>query len=98
MPAPRKQTRTQAPARQAVPLCEEVPLLSIFELALRDARRLPLVLPDEANLENGPQRHRLEAIRQHLEEDRCPVCRRWYRNALAAYGGDVSDEPDAGFR
>jgi hypothetical protein len=63
-----------------------MPLLSVLELAQRDARRLPLVLPDESSALDDEERRRLEATRRHLEQDRCPVCRRWYRNALEAYG------------
>jgi hypothetical protein len=71
-----------------------MPLLSVLELAQHDAQRLPLVLPDEAGLENTEVRRRLEATRRHLEQDRCPVCRRWYRNALAAHGAEPPPEEE----
>jgi hypothetical protein len=73
-------------ARKKAPLCERVSLLAVLELAQHDALRAPLVLPAETDVDSALERQRLEATRRHLEQERCPICRRWYRNALAAAG------------
>jgi hypothetical protein len=94
MPPPRNNPRLASVGTcKKAPLCDQVPLLSVLDLARRDAQRRPLVLPDEASLDNTEERRRLEATRRHLEQERCPVCRRWYRNALEAYGMPLEEDP-----
>lgn len=70
-------------AHQAGPLCPRVPVLSILELASRDARRRPLCLPE--NGDSPELREHLDEVRRHVHEERCPACRRWLRNATRAY-------------
>jgi len=72
-------------ALQAGPVCPRVPVLSVLELASRDARHRPLLLPDDASSERAELRAHLELVRRHVHEERCPTCRRWYRNATIAY-------------
>ncbi len=72
-------------ALQAGPVCPRVPVLSVLELVSRDARRRPLLLPDDGPAERPELRAHLDLVRRHVHEERCPTCRRWYRNATIAY-------------
>jgi len=67
-------------ASPAEPLytCGRFPVLAICEKAHRDQTGRALCL----NSLDFPA----EAIRHHLEVERCPVCCRWYANALREYG------------
>jgi hypothetical protein len=78
------QAQPGAPA-QAGPLCPRVPVLSVLELASRDARRRPLCLPEDRPNDSAQLREHLEQARRHVHEERCAVCLRWYRNATHAY-------------
>lgn len=85
MTRPRPLTSLTQDALQAGPLCPHVPVLSILELASRDVRQRPLCLGEErAGDHPGLQEH-FDQVRHHLQVDRCPVCRRWYRNATHSY-------------
>jgi hypothetical protein len=60
-------------------------VLSVLELASRDARRRPLCLPEDRPGDSPELREHLDRVRRHVHEERCPVCLRWYRNATNAY-------------
>jgi hypothetical protein len=79
-----------APAQssQAPASCGKFAVLAVLELAYRDRAGRPLHLPDQ-DLET-------EALRHHLQAERCPVCRRWYRNAVRAYDADADAARDPG--
>jgi hypothetical protein len=72
--------------------CPQVPVLSILELASRDHRQRPLTLFEEIPGESAAVTAHLDEVRRHLEEERCPICRRWYRNASHAYQTTLKEQ------
>ena len=72
-------------ALQAGPLCPRISVLSIFELASRDARRRPLCFSELELGDASTALSHLDEVQRHVHEERCPTCRRWYRNARIAY-------------
>jgi hypothetical protein len=56
-----------------------------MELASRDVRQFPLLLPEPQPHECPEVDQHLEEVRHHLHEERCLICLRWYRNARRAY-------------
>jgi hypothetical protein len=66
------------------PTCGQFPVLAILELACRDSRQRPLLLSGDLETDD---------LRRHLEEERCPLCLRWYHNACRAYQASVSTLP-----
>jgi hypothetical protein len=59
------------------PSCDRYPPLPVLELAHRDVTGRPACL--------RPEDLPGEDVRRHLEEEGCPVCGKWYRNAWRAY-------------
>jgi hypothetical protein len=84
-----------------VPLCPEVPVLCVVELARRESRRQrrrpePVSWTgenDEGAPPSEPADAALERARRHLEEENCPFCRTWFENALRVHRARRSKHP-----